>query len=457
MKGRGPMGNKKKNKNKFAAAFNKPEPKNITSEESAAKTKRTVIIFVSAVLSLVLLLGAVLGTVALVKNASYALKIESTGMTVGVANYFVTLFKAAYINQLKSSGVDVSDTTAFWASPYINAQVSTSTQGDYLKLYVENNIKKILADNYLFDRYLTLSSEAKNDIAMTVREILYSRASNSRSTFDSNTEQFGFDYDDFKRAVEMMYKSSAVSNGVFGANGENLVGLNDYCDEFFMGSEDFVGYTRVKVVFIRTEDTFLLDDSGNRVTEGKTDADGKEIYVDVTRPLTDAEKAKRAEHIAVFEACIEGFEEDTVPKSTFDEEAEKVYAYGENDENGYGGYYFCSGNAFTTEFSEAFPEVVETATSLSVGQVGVVDYAKDSATEGNTNGFIGKVFIYRIENEARAYEDVTSPFFRDFYKLASYALTLRMANENMEKTEYRSKWQKIDIFSHASTLEYSIG
>ena len=288
------MGNKKKSKSNstFSAAFNKTAPREISSAESAAKTKRLVIIFVSAILALVLLLGVVLGVVAIAKNASYAVKLESVGMTEGVANYFVTLFKDAYIDQLKNSGVKVSDTEQFWSSPYINAQVSTSTQGDYLKLYVENNIKKIVADNYLFDKYLTLTSSAKNDIAMTVREILYSRASNSEAMFNEDAAQYGFDYGDFKKAVEMLYKSSAVANGVFGSNGQNLVGLTDYCNEFFMGSEDFVGYKRAKLVFIRTEDTFKLDENGNKITESKTDSEGKEITVDVTRPLTDEEDRK---------------------------------------------------------------------------------------------------------------------------------------------------------------------
>lgn len=453
------MGNKKKSKSNstFSAAFNKTAPREISSAESAAKTKRLVIIFVSAILALVLLLGVVLGAVAIAKNASYAVKLESVGMTEGVANYFVTLFKDAYIDQLKNSGVKVSDTEQFWSSPYINAQVSTSTQGDYLKLYVENNIKKIVADNYLFDKYLTLTSAAKNDIAMTVREILYSRASNSEAIFNEDAAQYGFDYGDFKKAVEMLYKSSAVANGVFGSNGQNLVGLTDYCNEFFMGSEDFVGYKRAKIVFIRTEDTFKLDENGNKITESKTDSEGKEITVDVTRPLTDEEKAAREAHISVFNACLEGFANGTVPTSTFDEEASKVYAYGENYNDGFEGFYFCPGNAYTTEFSVAFSEVVDKVSELSVGAVGVVDYTAESEGAEARNGFVGKVFIYRLANEEKAYENVTSPFFSDFYKIASYALTVRMANENMEKTELRSRWENIDLFSHKYTDYYGIG
>ena len=446
------MGNKKKNNSAFAAAFNKMPPREISSAESAAKTKRLVIIFVSAVMSLVLLLGAVLGTVAIVNNASYAAKLESVGMTEGVANYFVTLAKADYVNKMNAI-----DTPEYWAKPYINAGVSSSTQGDYLKHYVENSIKEILAYNYLFDKHLTLSAEAKNDIAMTVSEVLHSRASNSEAQFNSIAAQYGFDYNDFKKAVEMLYKASVVTSGVFGTNGQSLVGLTDYCDEFFMGSEDFVGYTRAKIVFIRTEDTFKLDENGNRITESRTDADGKAITVDVTRPLTDEEKAARQAHISVFDACIEGFENGTVPTSTFDEEAEKVYAYGENEKEGKDGYYFNSNSAFTREFSEVYSEVVDMAAALSVGSVGVVEYTAQSEGYDKRNGFVGKVYIYRVENEDKAYENVTSPCFADFYKIASYYLTLRMANDNMEKAEFGSKWQNIDIFTHKYTLDFSIG
>lgn len=446
------MGNKKKNNRAFAAAFNKMPSREISSAESAAKTRRLVIIFVSAVLSIVLLLGAVLGTVAIVRNASYAVRLESVGMTEGVANYFVTLLKADYLRR-----TNAVDTPEFWASPYINAEVSTSTHGDYLNRYVEENIKKILADNYLFDKYLWLSGSEKDDIAMTANEMLYSLASNSKQKFNDIAAQYGFDYDDFKKAVEMLYKSSAVANGIFGSNGQSLVGLTDYCDEFFMGSEDFVGYTRAKIVFIRTEDTFKLDENGNRITESRTDADGKAITVDVTRPLTDEEKAARQSHINVFEACIEGFANDTVPKSTFDEEAEKVYAYGENEKEGKDGYYFNANSAFTREFSEVYSEVVDKAAALSVGSVGVVEYTAQSEGFDKRNGFVGKVYIYRVENEDKAYENVTSPFFADFYKIASYYLTLRMANDNMEKAEFGSKWQNINVLTHKYTFDYSIG
>ena len=94
---------------------------------------------------------------------------------------------------------------------------------------------------------------------------------------------------------------------------------------------------------------------------------------------------------------------------------------------------------------------------LSVGAVGVVDYTAESEGAEARNGFVGKVFIYRLANEEKAYENVTSPFFSDFYKIASYALTVRMANENMEKTELRSRWENIDLFSHKYTDYYGIG
>ena len=202
---------------------------------------------------------------------------------------------------------------------------------------------------------------------------------------------------------------------------------------------------------------YEVDENGNRITESRTDADGKAITVDVTRPLTDEEKAARQAHINVFEACIEGFANDTVPKSTFDEEAEKVYAYGENEKEGKDGYYFNANSAFTREFSEVYSEVVDKAAALSVGSVGVVEYTAQSEGFDKRNGFVGKVYIYRVENEDKAYENVTSPFFADFYKIASYYLTLRMANDNMEKAEFGSKWQNINVLTHKYTFDYSIG
>ncbi len=443
------MGKKKSNKNKFNAAFNKPPVKSAPSpEESEKKTKRIIIIFVSAFLAAALLFGIIFGSVLIARNASYAVKLKSVGMTEGVLNYFVTELKYEYIKKLRDSKIDVTDTEAFWASKYVSAELSKSTHGDYLKLYVEDKVKSILAANLIFDKYSKLTADDKNNIAITVDEILTYRAGGSKEQFNEDTEQYGFDYNDFKKGIEMIYKANVAASRVFGKTGDNVRSFPEFCDEFFMGSEDYEGYSRFKIVFVRTEDTFEVDKNGNRVKDDKGN--------DKLRPLTDEEKAERNNYISLLESCIKGFEDKTVDPDLFDDTAQRVYKYNDNITEEYIDYYLHKSSEFVAGFSEKFSEVIDAAFGLSVGKVTSVEYgSSDSDEEGGS--FVGRVYIYRVETDEGAYEKTDKAgFFSDFNVLAASALYTRWAGDYAEETELRSKWEEIDIIAHKCTSDYGV-
>ena len=443
------MGNKKTSKKTFNAAFNKMPPKTVSVNVAEKNTKKIVTIFVAAFLAVVLLLGIILGTVAIVRNSSYLVKLEGVGINEGVANYLVSEFKAEYIKMLNSNGVNASDTAAFWNSPYINAEVSKSTHGDYLKLYVENSVKTLLASNLIFDKYTTLTSADKNTIAITVDEILTYRAGGSKSQFNEDTEKYGFDYSDFKKGIEMMYKASVVLKRVFGESGENVRSFTDFCKEFYMGSANYEGYTRVKIVFVRTEDTFVIGEDGKRVPDDKGN--------DSVRDLTSEEKAERAAYIEILDSCIEGFKNGTVAPETFDDTAEKIYAYKENLTEDYLDYYLHDSSSFTLEFNKKFPEVIEKAFTLGVGEVGMVEYGSAMADDENTGSFTGRVYVYRVANDEGAYERTDSVgFFSDFNTLCASALYSKMASEYSEQAELLDKWSEIDIIAHKYTSNYGV-
>lgn len=443
------MGNKKTKKKSYDAAFNKTPVKTaIAPEESAKRTKKIVIIFVSAFLSAVLLLGVILGSVAIARNASYAVKLESVGMTEGVVNYFVTEFKAEYIKTLNQSGTVVTDNEAFWATPYLSGNVSTSTKGDYLKLYVENSIKSLISANLIFDKYSKLSKEDKNNIAIAVNEILTYRAGGSKEQFDANVEQYGFDYKDFKKGIEMLYKANVVASRVFGADGANVRSFSEFCDEFFMGSDKLDGYTRAKIVFVRTQDTFVYNDKGEREKDEKGN--------DKLRDLTAEERAEREGYIQLLESCIKGYEDGSVSKDLFDEVAQKVYKYKDNLTEEYLDYYLYAGSSFTEEFGKEFPEVIQKAFSLGVGEVGAVEYGSTVA-EGDGTSFVGRVYIYRVATDEGAYKRTDNVgFFEDFNVRAASALYSRMISESSVDVELRKKWEKIDIINHKYTSDYGV-
>ncbi len=445
------MGNKKTQKKSYDAAFNKaPTRAAVLPEESAKRTKKIIIIFVSAFLSAVLLLGIILGTVAIARNASYAVKLESVGMTEGVVNYFVTEFKAEYIKTLNQSGTLVTDNEAFWATPYLGGNVSTSTKGDYLKLYVENSIKSLISANLIFDKYSKLSKDDKNNIAIAVNEILTYRAGGSKEQFDANVEQYGFDYKDFKKGIEMLYKANVVASRVFGSDGANVRSFPEFCDEFFMGSDKLSGYTRAKIVFVRTQDTFVYNDKGEREKDEKGN--------DKLRDLTADERAEREGYIQLLESCIKGYEDGSVSKELFDEVAEKVYKYKDNLTEEYIDYYLCAGSSFTEEFGKEFPDVIEKALSLKVGEVDALEYGStmaDDDAEGNS--FVGRVYIYKVATDEGAYKRTDKVgFFEDFNVLCASALYSRMLSESTVDVELRKKWEKIDIINHKYTNDYGV-
>ena len=443
------MGNKKTQKKSYNAAFNKtPVRATVSPEEAAKRTKKIVIIFVSAFLSAVLLLGIILGSVAIARNASYAVKLESVGMTEGVVNYFVTEFKAEYIKTLNQSGTVVTDNEAFWNSPYLSGNVSTSTKGDYLKLYVENSIKSLISANLIFDKYSKLSKDDKNNIAIAVNEILTYRAGGSKEQFDANAEQYGFDYKDFKKGIEMLYKANVAASRVFGSDGANVRSFPEFCDEFFTGSDKLTGYTRAKIVFVRTQDTFVYNDKGEREKDEKGN--------DKLRDLTEEEREEREGYIQLLESCIKGFEDGSVSKDLFDEVAQKVYKYKDNLTEEYLDYYLYSGSSFTEEFSKEFPEVIKKAFSLGVGEVGAVEYGSTVAEDEETS-FVGRVYIYRVATDEGAYKRTDKVgFFEDFNIRAASALYSRMLNESSAEVELRKKWERIDIINHKYTSDYGV-
>ena len=71
-----------KNKKKVRYGFNSTQLKKAapTPEESAKKTRRIIKITVCVILALALLLGAVLGIITAVRNASYVMKADRVGI-----------------------------------------------------------------------------------------------------------------------------------------------------------------------------------------------------------------------------------------------------------------------------------------------------------------------------------------------------------------------------------------
>lgn len=377
--------------------------------------KKIMIICVCAFLSLVLLFGLTFGTVMAVRNSRYVMVYDNVGVDAGVASYLSTYYKARYISYLKQylQITHAEDTTSFWNSP---SGVSNNTYGDYLVYETERFISELIASNVLFDKNAKLTDADKEAIDVAVEEVLDFRHQGSISAFNKACKQYGFDYNDFVTATEMLYKSWAVSVKMFGAKGENIASNTDFCDEYLLSN-----YYRTKLIFIRTETEFVLDENGKRV-QGD---DGN----DLTRPLTDAEKAERQQRIETIRAAVAGINSGEVSPERFDELAE---LYNEGDRETHDGYYFSRYSSYTNEFAEGFPEVVTKALSLNIG---------DGA---EVNCSVGVCFLFRDSTVFGAYKNTADDWcFSDFYALAAADFYANMVTELAAEVEKREKWSNI--------------
>ena len=392
--------------------------------DSGKKTRRLVIIIVSALVGAAIILGIVLGIVLAVRNASYVMYVDGVGIDEGVTNYLASYYKAKYKAILADSlgaGGNVVDTKAFW-SQKVHPDVAT-TYADYLRIYVETNIKYVVIANSIFDSGAKLDYEDRAEIAVATQEILNYRHSGDVDTFNEEAAKYGFDFDDFVTATEMLYKSNFAITKLFGSNGEGIASDTAFCEEFYSG------YARVSFLFIRTENTYVYDDEGNPVIGD----DNK--YT--TRELSADERAERLADIEKLQGIIDGKYELALYEDIW------LKYQKENNVELYD-CYLTDGSAFETELSAKYSAFTDAALGLEVYELGRVD---DSSSDDG-NSFIGSGFIYRNECEESAYLGKDEyGYFDDFYALVANKRFSEMVESLESELEIRDKWSLVDLVS----------
>ena len=412
-------------------------PKKTAVNEGQLKTRRIITVSVSIILGILILFGATLGIITGVRRSRYIARLGGNGVSEGVVSFLAATYKTSYMATHRENGVSVSDTDAFWKTEVYNG----NTHGDYLKYYTGEYISKVLASARIFDEVSRMTAEDKRAVSIAVDEILTYRASGSVDDFNALCDPMGFDYSDFKEAATLLYKASRAPERVFGEDGSGASALTEECDSFYMR------YSRVKMIFIRTEDTFSLDGEGNRII----DSSGN----DTLRPLTDDEREERTAYIETLKECIAGINNGSVAPERFDElAAEITERYKENSSSVLeSGYYLYANSNYTNEFSNMIPEAVKSALMLDVGECTMVEIptlSEDNAeTEASESGdtdysFKGVCFMYRAESEEKAYKNTESNFFGDFYALVANDLYENMIKEYMEEVIFSEKWSEVD-------------
>ena len=375
---------------------------------------KIVIIIISAVLAALLVFGSVFAIVLGVRNKNAVVSCDSITMDDGVTAFFLSYYKSQFLSSLRRGGVDAYDTDSFWEREYYAGK----TYGEYYLESAEKYLREIASAAYLFDELTSLTKADKNKIENTLYEVLDYKADGSRAKFDEQTAEFGFDYSDFEKAAKILYKAQSLRSVAFGADGEklesNYTAYSNYIEEYY------ALYSHVKLLFIRTEDRFLLDADGNRVP----DASGNDTLVE----LSEAQKAERQKTIADIRAAISAASsgaDGAMTPTMFDNLLSQV---GEGDKDmDTPGYYFFEVAEYTESFAEAFPEIVAKSYSMPIG--GYAEVATD----------FGVCFIYKYERGTAAYTDTSvDGCFSDFFSDVADYIFARSIEETKAKCEIKA-------------------
>lgn len=381
------------------------------------KGQKILLTFVCAFVAAVLVFGIVFGIIIGVQKAGAIAEYNGVTVDKSTAFYLASYYKYSFIASLKSLDIEAHDSLDFWQSKDSDG----IAYGTHLVLGVKNYIADILVANYYYNRYATLDSYDKDKINGAV-DSLVSRFS-SAGALDEALALCKTDRKALRNAAKMLYKADRAKNVIYGTEGAKLVNYPDECEKY-LGE-----YSRVKLLFIRTEDVFVRDDKGNYVINGGE-------YE--RRELTAEEKAEREALIAKIDAEIEGYEaggDIQITEELFDSYLSN-HGEGERDKNS-SGYYFSQSSAYSAAFAEdVSSEIVKTALNMEIGEY-----------EKVTTDF-AVCYIYRLEVEKGAYADTSEKgFFADFYSDAADFLFADMLKNMRDEVEFGEWIASEDIVS----------
>ncbi|MBQ7363931.1 MAG: hypothetical protein IJW48_05740 [Clostridia bacterium] len=403
-----------------------------TREAGIRRNRRTIIIIASALLSLVLIFGITVGTVVLVRDKSAVVKYEGASADAGVAAYLAATYKSYYIRSVAGA----SDTEEYWKT-----EVGAVTQGDVLKESTEEYIRSVVVGAYLFDRYASLTDSERDAIERATEEVLDFKADGDENKFNELASPMGFDYEDFCRATELLYKAKSAKSVVYGDGGAALTNVSD-AEVLSLCNTYFIQYSRVKILYIDTKE-YVVKGSDGSLEIGEN---GKYL----TQYLSASKLLSRHADITEIRRLIEGARTgvgDEMSPEYFDIMQDKYNiskAYNES------GYYFSATSAFSSGFAEDSTEYLpdgayKAALYKMLNSAVEVSFEMNEGEYREIEGDYGICFIYKCEREEGAFlASGYDVFFHDFYSDAADYLYDESVGALSDDVEVREKYYEID-------------
>jgi hypothetical protein len=369
---------------------------------------------VSVFLSLVVVAAAVVGIVSGVRNAKTLAKYKGAYLTEAETSFFASYAKYNLMSRLTGE----SDTPEFWESktPY------GTKYREVLEYETKQLIKEIVAANYLFDKYSSLTSADKKEINAATEEVIKFHMENDRGKFDAEAEKHGFSYSDYSDIVTKIYKYNKAYSAFESANAASIrqdsKAVLDYYAE----------YSKVKLIFINTEKDYKLDEKGNRVIEN-------DDYVLVD--ISEEEKQKREADIAEISTAIanwgtdEAFQMSELMFENYLKKYPSAY-YGDKNTNG---FYFHADSYYTAWFEYENPEVIREVLTMNEG-------FKEVKTK------YGVCFIYKDKvniNEMPYLDTSNDSCFSDFYSNLVIREFAKTVEELSGEVEIRDAYSQINL------------
>ncbi len=383
----------------------------MTKDGKKLNTKKVLPIALAALLAVVILFGAVFGIITLVREMNAVVSYNGITADRGVVSYLASSYKQTYLIQNKNA----ADNEVYWGTE-VDEGV---TNGDVLRELTENYIRSVIVRAYLFDINGSLTSSDREFIDENVKDVLSLKADGSEERFNKEAEPMGFTYNDFKAATELLYKAERAREKIYGKNGEAL--STQSADAKRLCTQFYKTYSHVRVLYIRRNDRFKLDENGQKIVVGNS-------YEMVE--LSPEEKLRRHE---VCEEISRAINDGQMTLSALEE---YYRVYNDDPDNAYTGYYLSEGSAYTESFRKDMPILVEEALSLEPGQWG-------KAVEEDGGNYC---FIYREQtsDETGYADDDLSIFFRDFYLRASAYHFDQAVGELLSEVDVKESYYGID-------------
>ena len=392
---------------------------NIPERTEGKRRTNPFVAFICIFLSLTVVFGATLITITLVRQQRAAAMYEGVTMDQKVASYFASEAKKMYLAKV-SGTPHAGDTPVFWRMTAEDGR----THGENLEDEVRYYISEILVANYLFERYAEYTASDKAAVDKAVNEILADRADGDVAKFNELVKDSGYDFNSFKVAAMMSYKTAAAKAAIYGTEGKNIASESALCEEYL------ATYTHVYMFFIGTKNKDVYDENGN--------------YVD-TLPLSSTEKAERLAEIEAIRGYISATGEITMSPALFKSEGARLDDFNKNMHTN--GYYFNPASPYTTGITgKNGGEFADVAEELRISALLDMAYEMKVGEYGELVVDSGVWFIYTEDVLPGAYTlSALEDCFYDFYNDAATYSYLKTLAELSVDVQFSEIFEKIDL------------